>query len=270
MDQLVKYLAGNTFKVYRASGLPFTNSLLKQDRDTISVQLAKCLYQIYNRNRSKYDEDFVVRYNSYRAIQQEIGITSGSFDDIQFVNIKSRNGRLLPRQTLVFSRKGDQETILLNRVTSNREVNECLLHTLQLLTNTLFVDYIFPPHFIPLLINKLLPFFENDLRLVYEIHQTKLLNNVEIDIDYPDVKLLRLDSSGDHLYESICRFMYNSSKIRFDRLSIKKFVSDVMNISNDGRVRFNTVDVDKNELFILELIGKIHSAVGEYSAKWTV
>lgn len=269
MDQVAKYLTGNTFKLYRASGLPFTDRLLKQNRETISTELAKFLYQIYKQNISTYEEDFVVRYNSCKDIHKEIRIISVSFEETRYLIIKSKNNRLLPRQTLVFSRY-DNNTILLNRVTPNQDVNEFLLKMVQRLTDSLYVEYVFSSQLIPLLINKLLPYFGNDIRLIYNIQQTKLLNNIQIEVPYSDLKILRQSAQG--LYTTICQFMYNSSKIKFDKLKIKRLVSDVINIASDGRIGFNPIvddDDDDNKdnnnegIGLLELIENIHSALNE-------
>ncbi|KAG5422364.1 hypothetical protein I9W82_001459 [Candida metapsilosis] len=245
MHQLVSsYIEGTIFKLYRASGLPFTDRLSREDKESIVTKLAKYLYQIYQQNISTYEEDIIARYSSYRDVAIEITTISGSIGDIRYLIIKSRNSRLLPRQTLVFS--GTKEsTLLLNRVTSKSDVNDYLLKLLQLQTDSVYAEYDeVPSKVIPLVINKLSLNF-NNLRLVYGIHQSSgLLKTIELEVPHADLNTLR-QQNGD-LYTNICQFMYNCSKIHFNKLKVKRLTSDVINISSDGRIKFNRMSNDND------------------------
>ncbi|KAI5969860.1 hypothetical protein CANMA_001059 [Candida margitis] len=256
--ELTKYLVGNTFRLYRGTGLPFTEELSKEEKETISTELAKRLYRIYKQNIHAYEDDLVVRYSTYRDVEKEIVINSGFLDETRYLIVKSRNHRLLPRQTLLFARcNNNNDTILLNRVANNQAPNNHLLQILQDVTDSLFVEFALPPRFIPSFINKLSACFTNDVRLVYDIGQTKSLNNISIEVPGADVRILQQEGK---LYDSICQFMYHCSKIRFNHLQPKKFVSDVINISGDGRFKFN-VDDDDDETLVWLLIENIQSAL---------
>ncbi|KAI5961497.1 hypothetical protein KGF57_001734 [Candida theae] len=273
MEQVAKYLNGGTFKLYRASGIPFTDRLPKKHRETIVTELAKYLYQIYKQNLSSYEEDVILRYSSYRDIANEIITISGSVDELRYLVIKSRNSRLLPRQTFVFSKlENNNDTLLFSRVTSKPEVNDYLLKLLQVQIDLILIEYgAFPLHLIPSMINKLSTRFHSDLRLVYETPQLSgLLNSIQIEVPYTDVKELRHRSGSDKLYANISRFMYECTKIKFDKSKIKKFASDVVNLSSNGRINFHgkkedadNEDEKEETALIMEVIMHIHWVLNE-------
>lgn len=269
-DIIPSLLLNQTFKSYKSnSSLSLSSKLTRKQLEKFRIKLAKFLYQRYQQNLRNNDS-LIIQYESFRDIIPDLTIINDTINNnesrykIQYLIIKLENSRLLPRQILLFvsnQKENDDDdntneranTLVLNRMSgmNYQVINDYILELLEDINDypLIIKPITLASSVIPDLINKFLNQMDklNDLQLVYSIPSTRLRNFI-IDIPKKDLDLLLLSpktsSNNPKLYNDICEFLYNTTKIKFNNLIIEKFINNLINISHDGKFKLLVNDYE--------------------------
>ncbi|RLV94889.1 hypothetical protein JA1_001386 [Spathaspora sp. JA1] len=262
---ITSLLLNQTFKVFRSNTTlsPTTTKLSHRQLEKFRISLCKYLYRKY-RESLKYNEELIIQYQTYRDIITDVTILNGTIDKsdnrIQYLILKSSNKTLLSRQVIIFvssTTSSDESSLVLNKTTNQPDVNNYIIDLLEDINDIplLIKPFSFPTEFIPNLINQLSSQVEKvgDLQLVYSPPLTNsTLRNFIIDIPKEDLpKLFK-----ENLYNDICEFLFNVSKVKFDKVKVDRFKCSLVNVSNDGKFKLND---DLQEDLVWYLIESIRS-----------
>lgn len=252
-------IINQTFKIYKSnSSLSSSIKLTKKQLEKFRITLCKYLYQRYQQTL-QVEDDLLVQYESYRDIVPELTIYNNSIEEhsqykIQYLIIKCANNRLISRQVFIFVSNDDNFTLVLNRITNHPSINEYILELLEDINDypLIIKPLDLPDYLIPNLVDQLGNKLDSlgDLQLVYSSPTSNRLRNFIIDIPKNDLPKL----SGDgKLYQDIVKFMYNNTKIKFEKLRIEKFINNLINIASDGKFK---LIINDNQLiwFLIESI----------------
>lgn len=242
-------LLTQTFRIGRCTSLlsPTSPTISSEKLEyKIRIPLSKHLYEQY-RSQLKVNDKDSVEYESYKDILRVLKIAYGNVDKdqyrIQYIQFHCTG--LLPNQMFVFIKDitdpDDNFTLVLNKISPKVKLNRFIVELLEDLNHDPLIikPFNLPNDFIPNLINQLLTKLEDihgSMELVYTTEdKTKLLRNMIVEIRKSDLESLYTEQ----LYEDICNFLYTNTKIRFNRLVIERLNSSLMNLSNDGKIKFN-------------------------------
>ncbi|EGW31797.1 uncharacterized protein SPAPADRAFT_62389 [Spathaspora passalidarum NRRL Y-27907] len=256
-------LLNQTFKLFRCNTTltPTTTKLSHRQLERFRISLSKFLYRKY-RESLKYNDELITRYETYRDIITDITIYNGtvhkSDNRIQYLILKSSNKTLLARHVIIFvsnTTSNNESSIVLNKITSQPDVNDYIIELLEDINDSplLIKPFSFPRDFIPNLVNQLSTHVAEvgHMQLVYSPPLgNSTLRNFIIDIPKADTEKL----FNENLYNDICQFLYNTSKVKFDKIQVDKFMCHLLNVSQDGRFKLND---DVQEELVWSLVESI-------------
>lgn len=233
-----------TYKVYQSNqSIQFSDHQV----DFLRLSIAKFIYQQYIATTG----DIIHRYHNYQAIYDELDIKleniSQSKYNIHYIIIK---GPFILKNLFIFINTNQNNQNNLNSIILSRLVNleikigEYFLKLLENLPD-LNIPWIIQNckiNNIESIINKLFAKISSygDFIISYNLNHFDINSNlrkIKLTIPEPDLKNLNLDQQP--ILSSINQFLYSTTKIKFENLSIVEFYSGLINIINDGKFRIN-------------------------------
>lgn len=226
-----------TFKVYQ------TNQQIQFDdaqAEFLKLNLAKYIFQRYITTTG----DIIPRFQDYQEIYLEITIKNEKLVQSNYnINYLQVKGPLILRSLYIFINK-NQTTIMLQKLVkleiSVSEVIFTLFESLPDLSIPLVIQTNKIDN-IETIVNNLFGKVSTygDFTITYNLNHQDINSNLKkIKLNIPEHDIQSL-STDQPVLTTINQFLYNTSKIKFNNLSIVEFSSGLINIIHDGKFRIN-------------------------------
>lgn len=251
-----------TFKIYKANRAIGTLSAPLQEYFVSNI--AQYLFT-KSKNRN---EDLIQRYESYEEIAEGLSLESSETVNgeykICYLIIKHRYMGVLPRQIMIcITKVGEKRkfnTIILLKQSGNTSINNLFLRLVEeinfdepLIIKDYKLNYAYIKDVINQLSFKLTQTYRNpidkligNIEVVYTQGSNSMndnLRNIIINVPSKDIALFQETSKELKLVDLINDFLYQTSKIRFDKLSIIKFSSTLLGLSIDGKFKISSTNI---------------------------
>ncbi|KAK6465724.1 hypothetical protein DFJ63DRAFT_333142 [Scheffersomyces coipomensis] len=261
---ILNHLFSHTLKLYKSNrSIP---ELTRDDIKYIKSNISKYLFSVYQRQ----SRDMIIRtYTSAREVYSDLKLSIRDEIEGQYrlkvLSLKSRNKILISTQSIVFISKTDNErdgddddevakkfnTLILARLSPLHQIIIKSLNNLTCDPPLIISNHELSNVSIYNFINHL---FETglmitDVQLTYTLPGSSVINdnlrNIVVNIPQSNISTFKIRQRQQEDQEEEMRsimsiineFLFDHSKLKFEQLSIHKFISNIINISIDGKIK---------------------------------
>lgn len=245
------FFLDQTFKLYRSKNSPVVTY---EDESYIIDSIIQYLImnnRIETDSKSDLLKETIINIQKFRRSNFNIDLISirSTFTllNVSIILVSKHEGHCL-----MFLRSGYNKFLI--QILENLPQNQIIIviqsielsdEYIELITNSIlqnFVNYLTSLDVPVDKFKELIPYIFGNIEIEFTIGNNSNINNIALNIPQKDLQYL---TSNSNLFDNLYEFLLKTTTIKFDKLKLNKFISNLLFISISGNLKINNRQITK-------------------------